>query len=75
VEEAYSNSGLTHTHTHTHAHTCTRTCTHTHNHFMALWILSGTTWVSQYQKKHSPNHTYHGLIYTKKGQESWFWHL
>jgi len=30
---------------------------HTHNHFMALWILSGTTWVSQYQKKHWPTHT------------------
>jgi len=28
--------------------------THTHNRFMALWILSGTTWVSRYQKKHSP---------------------
>jgi len=25
---------------------------------MALWILSGTTQVSQYQKKHSPTHTY-----------------
>jgi len=24
--------------------------THTHNHFTALWTLSGTTWVSQYQK-------------------------
>jgi len=29
-----------------------------YNHFMALWILSRTTWVSQYQKKHSPTHTY-----------------
>jgi len=36
----------------------THTCTH--NHFMTLWILSGTTRVSQYQKKHSPTHTYHG---------------
>ena len=26
---------------------------HTHNHFTALWILSGTTRVSRYQKKHS----------------------
>ena len=26
----------------------------THNCFTALWILSGTTWVSRYQKKHSP---------------------
>jgi len=42
----------THAHTHTH--------THTHNHFTAHWILSGTTWVIQYQKKHSPTHTYRG---------------
>jgi len=34
------------------------THTHTRARFMALWILSGTTWVSQYQKKHSPTHTY-----------------
>jgi len=27
-----------------------------YNHFTALWILSGTTWVSQYQKKHSLTH-------------------
>jgi len=27
---------------------------------MALWILSGTTRVSQYNKKHSPTHTYYG---------------
>ena len=33
---------------------------HTHNRFVALWILSGTTWVSRYQKNHSPTHTYHG---------------
>jgi len=33
--------------------------THTH-HFMALWILSRTTWVIQYQKKHSPTHSYRG---------------
>jgi len=33
---------------------------HTHNCFMALWILSGTTWVRRYRKKHSPTHTYHG---------------
>ena len=31
-----------------------------YNHFMALWILSDTTQVSRYQKKHSPTHTYHG---------------
>jgi len=30
-----------------------------YNHFMALWTLSGTTRVSQYQKKHLPTHTYH----------------
>jgi len=36
------------------------THTHTHNHFTALWILSGTTGVSHYQKKHSPTHTYRG---------------
>jgi len=35
-------------------------CTHTHDHFTARWILSGTTWVSQYKKKHSPTHTYRG---------------
>jgi len=32
----------------------------THNRFTALWILSGTTWVSWYQKKHSPTHTHRG---------------
>jgi len=31
--------------------------THTHNRFTALWILSGTTQVSRYQKNHSPTHT------------------
>ena len=39
---------------------CVKLLTHTHNHFTALWILSGTTWVSRYQKKHSPTHTYRG---------------
>jgi len=34
--------------------------THTHNRFTALWILSGTTRVSRYQKKHSPTHTHRG---------------
>jgi len=33
---------------------------HTHDHFTALWILSRITWVSRYQKKHSPTHTYRG---------------
>jgi len=36
-------------------HTLTCTHTHTHNQFMALWILSGTTRVRRYWKKHSPN--------------------
>jgi len=36
------------------------TCIHTHNHFTAVWTLSGTTWVSRYQKKHSPTHIYRG---------------
>jgi len=36
-------------HMHTHAHSC----------FTALWILFGTTWVSRYQKKHSPTQTCH----------------
>ena len=36
------------------------THTHAHNHFAAVRILSRTTWVSRYQKKHSPTHTYRG---------------
>jgi len=36
------------------------TNTHTCNRFTALWILSGTTRVSLYQKKHSHTHTYRG---------------
>ena len=28
--------------------------------FQALWVLSGTTRVSRYQKKHSPTHTHRG---------------
>ena len=38
-----------------HKHTNTQ-----HNHFTAFWILSGTTRVSRYQKKHSPTHTHRG---------------
>jgi len=38
-------------------HTHTNTQIHIHSHFAALWILSGTTRVSRYQKKHSPTHT------------------
>jgi len=33
---------------------------HTHTHRLRLWVLSGTTRVSWYQKKHSPTHTYRG---------------
>ena len=33
---------------------------HYYNHFTTLWILSGTTRVRRYQKKHSPTHTYLG---------------
>jgi len=33
---------------------------HTHNRFTALWIFSGTTRVSRYQKKHLPTDTYRG---------------
>jgi len=36
------------------------THTHIHNCFTAVWILSGTTQVSLYQKKHSLAHTYRG---------------
>jgi len=31
-----------------------------YNCFTALWILSRTTWVSRYQKKHSPTDTHRG---------------
>ena len=34
--------------------------THTHNCFTTVWILSGTTRVSPYHKKHSPTHTHRG---------------
>jgi len=47
-------------HTHITTTTILHTHAHSHNHFTALWILSGTTQVSQYQKKHSPTHTYRG---------------
>jgi len=43
-----------------HARTHTHTHTHTWNRFTVLWILSGTTRVSRYQKKHSPTHTHRG---------------
>ena len=36
------------------------THTHTHNRYTALWILPVTTQMSQYQKKHSPPHSYRG---------------
>ena len=41
-------------------HELKNTHTHTHNRFTALWIMSRTTQVSWYQKKHSPTHTYRG---------------
>jgi len=44
------------THTHTHTHTVTHTTT------TVLRRLSGTTRVSQYQKKHSPTHHLRNLI-------------
>ena len=36
--------------------------THTHNRFMALWILSGKSRVSRYQKKHSLTHLWWSSI-------------
>ena len=36
---------------------------YTHNCFMAVWILSRTTNVSRYQKKHSSTHTHRGHQY------------
>jgi len=33
---------------------------YTHTTILWLWILSGTTQMSLYQKKHSPTYTYHG---------------
>ena len=48
--ERFSDHKLNMPHTHTH----------THNHFTALWILSTTTQMSWYQKKHSPTHICHG---------------
>jgi len=47
-------------HSHTRAHTHTRMHTRTHTTVLRLWILSGTTQVSWYQKKHSPTHIYRG---------------
>jgi len=47
-----------------HPRSGSRSCeTHTHTQpfsILQLWILSGTTWVSRYEKKHSPTHTYRG---------------
>jgi len=37
---------------------CSYYYNYNYNHFTALWILSGTTQVSWYQKKHLPTHTY-----------------
>ena len=42
---------------------------HTHNnHFTALWILSGTTWVSQYQKGKT------NLDSNEARDSEWQWH-
>jgi len=40
-----------HTHVHTYVHAYVHTHIHTHNHFTALWILSRTTWGSQYPRR------------------------
>ena len=56
VETDFTVHSQTQTDTHTHKHTHI----HTHNQFTALWIFSGTTRVSQHQKKHSPTHNYRG---------------
>jgi len=63
----YTTSSTT-THTHTHKHT--------YNCFVALWILSGTIRVSQYQKKHSPTHTYRGHQSSKSALSIYYdpWH-
>jgi len=65
--------GGQHTCTHVHKHACIharmRALTHIHTQpfYGSIRILSGTTRVSWYQKKHSPTHTYRGhqssLIY------------
>jgi len=40
------------------SHCLSLTQKHTCTHNLAYWILSATTRISQYQKKHSPSHTY-----------------
>jgi len=52
VSVAYFVTEMYSTRAHTHIHT--------HNPFTALWILSGTTRVSRYRKKHSPTRTLRG---------------
>ena len=51
-------------------------CNATHNRFTALWILSGTTRVSQYQKKHSPTHTRCGHKISRSASSVYYdpWH-
>jgi len=39
-----------------------------YNHFMALWILSGITWMSQYQKAKT------NLDFTEARDSEWHWH-
>jgi len=55
--------------------TCSKT-EYTRNRFMALWILSGTTRVSRYQKKHSPTHTHRGRQSSLSAFSSYYdpWH-
>ena len=48
--------------------TCETLHTHTHNRFMALWILSGITWVSRYQKGKT------NLHFTEERDREWQWH-
>ena len=63
----------THAHAHTHAHTHTRTHTHTHMHMhththLFNGPLSGTTWVSRYQKGKT------NLDFTEARDSEWQWH-
>jgi len=56
---AWDSGSLYNYHLHTRClESCSCNSAHTHNHFTSLWILSRTTRVSQYQKKHSSTHTY-----------------
>ena len=55
IDIMYDNiSNLTRTHACTHAHT--------HTTILCLWILSWTTRVSRYEKKHSPTHSHQSSL-------------